>query len=161
MTGLDGKTQLQMLAFKSPKIRLLRSMAIENETMQVYHYYLWKFKALVSLCERTCCFSLSFLTIQWFVIVSSVPPIWVLWCAGFWLCWFHGAWVWHTYILCELLHICQHQHSGAVSYFLDMLGVKPCLFLSERWRLDNCLGTWILCISWLTRQIIKTSITKT
>ena len=35
MTGLDGKTQLQMLAFKSPKIRLLRSMAIENETIQV------------------------------------------------------------------------------------------------------------------------------
>ena len=35
MTGLDGKTQLQMLAFKSPKIRLLRSMTIENETMQV------------------------------------------------------------------------------------------------------------------------------
>lgn len=40
MTGLDGKTQLEMLAFKSPKIRLLRSMAIENETMQVYNYYL-------------------------------------------------------------------------------------------------------------------------
>lgn len=35
MTGLDGKTELQMLAFKSSKIRLLRSMAIENETMQV------------------------------------------------------------------------------------------------------------------------------
>ncbi|KAJ0249534.1 Phytochromobilin:ferredoxin oxidoreductase [Hirschfeldia incana] len=38
MTGLDGKTQLQMLAFKSPKIRLLRSMAIENETMQVFDF---------------------------------------------------------------------------------------------------------------------------
>ncbi|CAF1935843.1 hypothetical protein HID58_068667 [Brassica napus] len=38
MTGLDGKTQLQMLAFKSPKIRLLRSMAIENETIQVFDF---------------------------------------------------------------------------------------------------------------------------
>lgn len=35
MTGHDGKTQLQILALKFPKIRLLRSMAIENETMQV------------------------------------------------------------------------------------------------------------------------------
>ncbi|KAL0900561.1 hypothetical protein Bca101_084522 [Brassica carinata] len=38
MTGLDGKTQLQMLAFKSPKVRLLRSMTIENETMQVFDF---------------------------------------------------------------------------------------------------------------------------
>ncbi|AEE74729.1 phytochromobilin:ferredoxin oxidoreductase, chloroplast / phytochromobilin synthase (HY2) [Arabidopsis thaliana] len=38
MTGLDGKTELQMLAFKSSKIRLLRSMAIENETMQVFDF---------------------------------------------------------------------------------------------------------------------------
>ncbi|CAH2054424.1 unnamed protein product [Thlaspi arvense] len=38
MTGLDGKTQIQMLAFKSSKIRLLRSMAIENETMQVFDF---------------------------------------------------------------------------------------------------------------------------
>ncbi|ESQ29927.1 hypothetical protein EUTSA_v10011657mg [Eutrema salsugineum] len=36
MTGLDGKTQLEMLAFKSSRIRLLRSMAIESETMQVF-----------------------------------------------------------------------------------------------------------------------------
>ncbi|CAN8270020.1 unnamed protein product [Cochlearia groenlandica] len=38
MTGLDGKTQLQMLAFKSSKTRLLRSMAIENESMQVFDF---------------------------------------------------------------------------------------------------------------------------
>ncbi|KAG7576572.1 Ferredoxin-dependent bilin reductase [Arabidopsis thaliana x Arabidopsis arenosa] len=38
MTGLDGKTELRMLAFKSSKIRLLRSMAIENETMQVFDF---------------------------------------------------------------------------------------------------------------------------
>ena len=44
MTGLDGKTQLQMLAFKSPKIRLLRSMAIENETMQVLLFLIYVYK---------------------------------------------------------------------------------------------------------------------
>ncbi|CAG7878053.1 hypothetical protein BRARA_E03104 [Brassica rapa] len=38
MTGHDGKTQLQILALKFPKIRLLRSMAIENETMQVFDF---------------------------------------------------------------------------------------------------------------------------
>ncbi|XP_010277610.2 PREDICTED: phytochromobilin:ferredoxin oxidoreductase, chloroplastic isoform X2 [Nelumbo nucifera] len=36
MKAMDGKTELQMLAFQAPKIRLLRSLSIEeSETMQV------------------------------------------------------------------------------------------------------------------------------
>uniref|UniRef100_A0A1J3DR01 Phytochromobilin:ferredoxin oxidoreductase, chloroplastic n=1 Tax=Noccaea caerulescens TaxID=107243 RepID=A0A1J3DR01_NOCCA len=38
ITGLDGKTQIEMLAFKSSRIRLLRSMAIQNQTMQVFDF---------------------------------------------------------------------------------------------------------------------------
>lgn len=33
--AMDGKTELQMLSFQAPKIRLLRSLYIENEAMQV------------------------------------------------------------------------------------------------------------------------------
>ena len=35
MTSIDGKVELQMLSFEAPKIRLLRSLSIETETMQV------------------------------------------------------------------------------------------------------------------------------
>ncbi|XP_010519779.1 PREDICTED: phytochromobilin:ferredoxin oxidoreductase, chloroplastic isoform X2 [Tarenaya hassleriana] len=38
MTALDGKTELQMLAFRSSRIRLLRSMTIVSETMQVLDF---------------------------------------------------------------------------------------------------------------------------
>ncbi|CAN0922489.1 Phytochromobilin:ferredoxin oxidoreductase, chloroplastic [Linum grandiflorum] len=38
LTAIDGRTQLQMLSFQSPKIRLLRSLSIENETMQVLDF---------------------------------------------------------------------------------------------------------------------------
>lgn len=43
ITGLDGKTQLEMLAFKSSRIRLLRSMAIQNHTMQVLLLILFEY----------------------------------------------------------------------------------------------------------------------
>ena len=33
---MDGKTELQMSSFQAPKIRLLRSMSIQNEVMQVF-----------------------------------------------------------------------------------------------------------------------------
>lgn len=32
---MDGKTELKMSSFQAPKIRLLRSMSIQNEVMQV------------------------------------------------------------------------------------------------------------------------------
>lgn len=35
MVALDGKTELQCLSFQAPKIRLLRSLLIQNEDMQV------------------------------------------------------------------------------------------------------------------------------
>lgn len=35
MISMDGKAELQMLSFQAPKIRLLRSMSIETEVMQV------------------------------------------------------------------------------------------------------------------------------
>lgn len=35
MNAMDGKTELQMLSYVAPKIRLLRSMSIQNESMQV------------------------------------------------------------------------------------------------------------------------------
>ncbi|WCJ28906.1 Phytochromobilin:ferredoxin oxidoreductase chloroplastic [Euphorbia peplus] len=38
MAAMDGKTELQMLAFETSKIRLLRSLSIENEGMQVLDF---------------------------------------------------------------------------------------------------------------------------
>ncbi|KAF3432585.1 hypothetical protein FNV43_RR27325 [Rhamnella rubrinervis] len=38
MTSLDGKVELQMLSFEAPKIRLLRSLSIETETIQVLDF---------------------------------------------------------------------------------------------------------------------------
>ncbi|CAI0541416.1 unnamed protein product, partial [Linum tenue] len=39
ITAVDGRTDLQMLAFQSPpKIRLLRSLSIQNESMQVLDF---------------------------------------------------------------------------------------------------------------------------
>lgn len=38
MIAMDGKTTLDMKSFESPKIRLLRSMSIEGETMQVLDF---------------------------------------------------------------------------------------------------------------------------
>ncbi|CAN1250580.1 Phytochromobilin:ferredoxin oxidoreductase, chloroplastic [Linum perenne] len=38
VTAIDGRTELRMLSFQSPKIRLLRSLSIENETMQVLDF---------------------------------------------------------------------------------------------------------------------------
>lgn len=35
MASTDGKVELQMTSFEAPKIRLLRSLSIETETMQV------------------------------------------------------------------------------------------------------------------------------
>ena len=35
MNSIDGKSELQMLSFQAPKIRLLRSLSIETEAMQV------------------------------------------------------------------------------------------------------------------------------
>lgn len=35
MVAMDGKTELKMSSFQAPKIRLLRSMSIQNEVMQV------------------------------------------------------------------------------------------------------------------------------
>jgi phytochromobilin:ferredoxin oxidoreductase len=32
---MDGTTELQMLSFQAPKMRLLRSLSIENEAIQV------------------------------------------------------------------------------------------------------------------------------
>jgi hypothetical protein len=36
MTAMDGTTELQMLSFQAPKMRLLRSLSIENEAIQVW-----------------------------------------------------------------------------------------------------------------------------
>ncbi|KAF5745027.1 phytochromobilin:ferredoxin oxidoreductase chloroplastic isoform X1 [Tripterygium wilfordii] len=36
--ALDGETELQMVSFQAPKIRLLRSLSIENERMQVFDF---------------------------------------------------------------------------------------------------------------------------
>ncbi|XP_022754226.1 phytochromobilin:ferredoxin oxidoreductase, chloroplastic-like [Durio zibethinus] len=38
MIALDGKTRLEMLSFDTPRIRLLRSMSIEGEAMQVLDF---------------------------------------------------------------------------------------------------------------------------
>lgn len=38
MNAMDGKTELQMLSYVAPKIRLLRSMSIQNESMQVLDF---------------------------------------------------------------------------------------------------------------------------
>ncbi|XP_061958423.1 phytochromobilin:ferredoxin oxidoreductase, chloroplastic-like isoform X1 [Populus nigra] len=38
MTAMDGTTELQMLSFQAPKIRLLRSLSIENEAMQILDF---------------------------------------------------------------------------------------------------------------------------
>ncbi|KAJ0083571.1 hypothetical protein Patl1_29431 [Pistacia atlantica] len=38
LNAMDGKTELQMLSFQAPKIRLLRSMYIRNEVMQVLDF---------------------------------------------------------------------------------------------------------------------------
>ncbi|KAF2311787.1 hypothetical protein GH714_026718 [Hevea brasiliensis] len=38
MTAIDGRTELKMLSFQAPKIRLLRSLSIENEAMQVLDF---------------------------------------------------------------------------------------------------------------------------
>ncbi|XP_050284142.1 phytochromobilin:ferredoxin oxidoreductase, chloroplastic isoform X2 [Quercus robur] len=38
MISMDGKAELQMLSFQAPKIRLLRSMSIETEVMQVLDF---------------------------------------------------------------------------------------------------------------------------
>lgn len=35
MVSIDKKAKLEMLSFRAPKIRLLRSLNIESETMQV------------------------------------------------------------------------------------------------------------------------------
>lgn len=35
MNSIDGKSELQMLSFQAPKIRLLRSLSIETDAMQV------------------------------------------------------------------------------------------------------------------------------
>lgn len=36
MISMDGDAELQMLSFKAAKIRLLRSLCIETQTMQVW-----------------------------------------------------------------------------------------------------------------------------
>ncbi|XVE78962.1 hypothetical protein DITRI_Ditri14bG0020500 [Diplodiscus trichospermus] len=38
MIALDGKTRLEMLSFEAPRIRLLRSLSIEGEAMQVLDF---------------------------------------------------------------------------------------------------------------------------
>ncbi|XP_059431253.1 phytochromobilin:ferredoxin oxidoreductase, chloroplastic-like [Corylus avellana] len=38
MNSIDGKSELQMLSFQAPKIRLLRSLCIETEAMQVLDF---------------------------------------------------------------------------------------------------------------------------
>lgn len=38
MAAVDGKTELEMLAFEASKIRLLRSLSVENERMQVLDF---------------------------------------------------------------------------------------------------------------------------
>lgn len=38
ITALDGKTKLEMQSFEAPRIRLLRSMSIEGEAMQVLDF---------------------------------------------------------------------------------------------------------------------------
>lgn len=38
MNSLDGKAELQMLSFQAPKIRLLRSLSVETEVMQVLDF---------------------------------------------------------------------------------------------------------------------------
>ncbi|KAG8660301.1 phytochromobilin:ferredoxin oxidoreductase, chloroplastic isoform X1 [Manihot esculenta] len=38
MTAMDGRTELKMLSFQASKIRLLRSLSIENEAMQVLDF---------------------------------------------------------------------------------------------------------------------------
>ncbi|XP_012088629.1 phytochromobilin:ferredoxin oxidoreductase, chloroplastic isoform X2 [Jatropha curcas] len=38
MTAMDGRTELKLLSFQSPKIRLLRSLSVENEAMQVLDF---------------------------------------------------------------------------------------------------------------------------
>ncbi|CAH8253973.1 unnamed protein product [Arabidopsis lyrata] len=60
MTGLDEKTELQMLAFKSSKIRLLRSMAIENETMRLLIFCIVGFLVVFFFCVCIMCRSLTF-----------------------------------------------------------------------------------------------------
>ncbi|KAH9741592.1 Phytochromobilin:ferredoxin oxidoreductase [Citrus sinensis] len=38
LVAMDGKTELKMSSFQAPKIRLLRSMSIQNEVMQVLDF---------------------------------------------------------------------------------------------------------------------------
>uniref|UniRef100_A0A2P2JD89 Uncharacterized protein MANES_02G142200 n=1 Tax=Rhizophora mucronata TaxID=61149 RepID=A0A2P2JD89_RHIMU len=38
MTAMDGRTELQMLSFEAPKIKLLRSLLIKSEGMQVLDF---------------------------------------------------------------------------------------------------------------------------
>lgn len=38
MNSIDGKSELQMLSFQAPKIRLLRSLSIETDAMQVLDF---------------------------------------------------------------------------------------------------------------------------
>ncbi|KAJ6948292.1 hypothetical protein NC651_002595 [Populus alba x Populus x berolinensis] len=40
MTAVDGTTELQMLSFQAPKMRLLRSLSIENEAIQLSNSFL-------------------------------------------------------------------------------------------------------------------------
>lgn len=44
MVSMDGNAELQMLSFEATKIRLLRSLCIETQTMQVWTV------AYVTLC---------------------------------------------------------------------------------------------------------------
>lgn len=44
---MDGKSELQMLSFQAPKIRLLRSMSIETEVMQVSFSIMFYFFTLI------------------------------------------------------------------------------------------------------------------
>lgn len=47
MISMDGKSELQMLSFQAPKIRLLRSMSIETEVMQVSFSIMFYFFTLI------------------------------------------------------------------------------------------------------------------
>ncbi|KAJ4845978.1 hypothetical protein Tsubulata_000787 [Turnera subulata] len=38
MTSMDGKTELKMVSFEAPKIRLLRGLSIQNDAMQVLDF---------------------------------------------------------------------------------------------------------------------------
>lgn len=50
MISTDGNVELQMLSFEAPKIRLLRSLSIESQTMQVV-----LFNLLICIIHDTLC----------------------------------------------------------------------------------------------------------